>query len=203
MQVVLPDQEIRASFEVCGANRPLNDDEFFDFCMKNPDLRIERMADGEIVIMPPTGLESAFQNNEISRQIGNWARADGRGVTFDSNAEFILDSGAALAPDASWILKSRLARFTKQQKKQFGRICPDFVIELRSPSDRISALKNKMEEWIRNGAQLAWLIDAERRTISIYRPGQAVEELHDVRVIEGDGLVEGFRLDLDPVWEGL
>ena len=203
MQVVLPDQEIRASFEVCGANRPLNDDEFFDFCMKNPDLRIERMADGEIVIMPPTGLESAFQNNEVSAQLRNWARADGRGVTFDSNAEFILDSGAALAPDACWILKSRLARFTKQQKKQFGRICPDFVIELRSPSDRISALKIKMEEWIRNGAQLAWLIDAERCTVSIYRPGQAVEEVRGVRTMEGEEPVKGFRLDLEPIWDGL
>lgn len=201
MQVVLPDRETRASFEVCGENRPLNDEEFFDFCLKNPKLQIERLPNGNIIIMPPTGLETGYQNNEISRQLGNWARADGRGVSFDSNTEFILESGAAFAPDASWILKRRLAKFTRQDKKEFGRICPDFVIELRSPSDRLSALKGKMEEWIRNGTRLAWLIDADRRVVYIYRPGQQIEELRGSNVIEGDGPVKGFRLDLDLVCE--
>jgi Uma2 family endonuclease len=203
MQVLLPDRETRASFEVCGEDRPLNDDEFFDFCMKNADLRIERFANGEIVIMPPAGLETGYQNGEISAQLRNWARADGRGLAFDSNTEFILASGAAFAPDASWILKSRLAKFTKEEKKRFGRICPDFVIELRSPSDRLPSLKTKMEEWILNGAQLGWLIDADRRTVFIYRPAKPVEEMHDAGALAGEGPVEGFRLDLVPVWQGL
>jgi Uma2 family endonuclease len=203
MQVVLPDRETRASFEVCGEDRPLNDDEFFDFCMKNADLRIERLANGEIVIMPPAGLESGYRNNEISAQLRNWARTDGRGLTFDSNTEFILASGAAFAPDASWILKSRLARFTKEEKQRFGRICPDFVIELRSQSDRLPSLKAKMEEWIRNGAKLGWLIDADKRTVFIYRPGKPVQEVRDARVIEGEAPVEGFRLNLEAVWQGL
>ncbi|MGA7240045.1 MAG: Uma2 family endonuclease [Bryobacteraceae bacterium] len=203
MQVVLPDRETKASFEVCGEDRPLNDDEFFDFCVKNADLRIERLANGEIVIMPPAGLETGYQNSEISAQLRNWAKADGRGVAFDSNTEFILSSGAAFAPDASWILKSRLAKFTKEEKKRFGRICPDFVIELRSPSDRLPSLKAKMEEWILNGAQLGWLIDADRRTVFVYRPAKPVEEMRDADAVAGEGPVEGFRLDLLPVWQGL
>jgi Uma2 family endonuclease len=203
MQVVLPDRETKASFEVCGEDRPLNDDEFFDFCMKNADLRIERLANGEIIIMPPAGLETGCQNNEISAQLRNWARADGRGAAFDSNTEFILASGAAFAPDASWVLKSRLAKLTKEQKKQFGRICPDFVIELRSPSDRLPSLKAKMDEWIQNGVQLGWLIDADSRLVFIYRPGKVVEEVRDASAIEGEGPVEGFHLNLEAVWEGL
>jgi Uma2 family endonuclease len=203
MQVVLPDRETRASFEVCGENRPLNDDEFFDFCMKNSDLRIERLASGEIIIMPPAGLETGYQNNEISAQLRNWALADGRGAAFDSNTEFILASGAAFAPDASWILKSRLAKLTREEKKRFGRICPDFVIELRSPSDRLPSLKAKMEEWIRNGAQLGWLIDPDKRTVYIYRRGKPVQELRDASRIEGEAPVEGFRLNLGAVWRGL
>lgn len=203
MQVVLPDRETRASFEICGEDRPLNDEEFFDFCRKNADLRIERLSNGEIVIMPPAGLETGNRNFDISGQLYVWAKADGRGVAFDSNTEFILANGAAFAPDASWILKSRLAKFTKRQKKLFGRICPDFIIELHSPSDRLSSLKAKMEEWINNGTQLGWLIDADRRTVFIYRPEQDVEELRGADAVEGEGPLAGFRLDLTPVWEGL
>src|ERR1700693_3370636 len=140
MQVVLPDYETRASIEVCGGDvngeRPLSDEEFFDFCMKNPDLHIERRSNGEIVIMPPAGMETGYRNSDVSVQLGNWTKKDGRGVAFDSSAEFILPSGAAFAPDASWVLKSRLTSLTKAEKELFGRLCPDFVIELKSPRDR-------------------------------------------------------------------
>ena len=207
MQVVLPDLETRASFEVCGddvnGERPLSDEEFFDFCMKNPDLHIERRSNGEIVILPSAGMETGYRNSEVSAQLGIWAKADGRGVCFDSSAEFILPSGAAFAPDASWILKSRLAALTKEEKALFGRLCPDFVIELKSPSDRLRSLKSKMDEWIANGAQLAWLIVPEKRTVYIYRPGTPFEELSDIDFVAGDGPVTGFRLDLANIWEGL
>jgi Uma2 family endonuclease len=203
MQVVLPENATRASFELSGEDRPLNDEEFFDFCMRNPDLRIERLPNGEIVIMPPAGLETGYQNNEISRQLGNWALNDRRGVAFDSNTEFILASGAAFAPDAAWVLKTRLAQLTSEQKKKFGRLCPDFVIELRSASDRLATLKSKMDEWINNGARLGWLIDAGRRAVFIYRPGKTVEELRYVTSVEGEGPVEGFSLELEPIWRGL
>jgi len=207
MQVVLPDRETRAWIEVCGDevhdDRLLNDEEFFDFCMKNPDLRIERHANGEIVIMPPAGMETGYRNSDVSSQLRVWAKADGRGVSFDSSAEFILPHGAAYAPDASWILKSRLAPLTKEEKTRFGRLCPDFVVELKSPSDRLSSLKSKMEQWIANGVQLGWLIIPEKRTVCVYRPGEPAEELRDLDHITGDGPVAGFRLELSDIWQGL
>ena len=207
MQVVLPDIVTRALFEVCGdevnGERPLSDEEFFYFCMKNPDLHIERHSNGEIVILPPAGMETGYRDSEVSAQLGVWVKVDGRGVAFDSSAEFILPSGAAFAPDASWILKSRLASLTKAEKELFGRLCPDFVIELKSPSDRLRSLKSKMDEWIANGAQSAWLIVPEKRTVYVYRPGTPVEELSDIDFVAGDGPVTGFRLDLADIWEGL
>lgn len=207
MQVVLPDVETRASFEVCGdeldCDRPLSDEEFFNFCMRNPDLHIERHANGEIVIMPPAGMETGYRNSDIGAQLRIWTKTDGRGICFDSSAEFILPTGAAFAPDASWILKSRLASLTKEEKRLFGRLCPDFVIELKSPSDRLSSLKSKMEEWMANGASLAWLIVPEKRIVFVYRPGVPAEELSGVTSVAGDGPVNGFRLELADIWEGL
>ena len=207
MQVVLPDRETRASIEVCGdeinGDRPLNDDEFFDFCAKNPDLRIERDTNGEIIIMPPAGMETGYRNSDLSSQLRVWAKADGRGVTFDSSAEFILPSGAAFAPDASWILRSRLASLAKEQKEGFGRLCPDFVVELKSPSDRLSSLRSKMEVWIANGAQLGWLIVPEKRIVFVYRPDRPVEQLQGIDHILGEGPVAGFRLELTDIWQGL
>src|SRR5205807_6746621 len=112
------------------ADRPMNDEEFFEFCVTNADLRIEREASGEIIIMPPAGFETGYRNNEVCRQLGNWARADGRGIALDSNTEYMLPNGAARAPDASWVLRSRLAAFTKEQKERFLPLCPDFAVEL-------------------------------------------------------------------------
>jgi Uma2 family endonuclease len=195
VRVVLPDVETRASFAVCGdesnGERPLNDEEFFSFCMRNSDLHIERHANGEIIILPPAGMETGYRNSDIAAQLGNWTKADGRGICFGSSAEFILPNGAAFAPDASWILKSRLASLTKEEKRHFGRLCPDFVIELKSPSDRLSSLKSKMEEWMANGASLAWLIVPEKRIVFVYRPGIPAEELSGVTSVADDGPVNG------------
>jgi Uma2 family endonuclease len=207
MQVVLPDWETRASIEICGdgvrEDRPLSDEEFFDFCMKNPDLHIERHANGEIVIMPPAGMGTGYRNSDLSAQLRDWAKLDGRGVSFDSNTEFILPSGAAFAPDASWVLKTRLASLTKEEREQFGRLCPDFVVELKSPSDRLRSLRSKMAEWIANGAQLGWLIVPEKQTVYVYRPGAEPEELSGIKFIAGEGPVCGFRLELADIWQGL
>ena len=178
MQVVLPDAETRASFEVCGdevnGNRPLKDEEFLDFCMKNSDLHIERHSNGKIVILPHSGMETGYRNNEVSAQLGARTKVDGRGGAFDSSAEFILPSGAAFAPDPSCILKSRLASLTKAEKELFGRLCPDFVIELK-----------------------------EKRTLHVYRPGILAEELSDIDFVAGEGPVTGFWLELKDIWEGL
>ena len=207
MQVVLPDRETRAWFEVWGdevnGERSLSDEEFFDFCLKNPDLHIERHSNGEVVILPHAGMETGYRNSEVSAQLGHWTKIDGRGVSFDSSAEFILPSGAAFAPDASWILKSRPASLTKAERELFGRLCPDFVIELKSPSDRLRSLRSKMDEWMANGAQLAWLIVPEKRTIYIYRPGTPPEELSWIDFVACEGPVTGFRLELVDIWEGL
>src|SRR6266851_3704444 len=193
MQLILNDVESQAP--VILHPPPMTDDEFFDFCQLYPDFRIERTADGEIIIMPGTGLETSFRNNELSRQLGNWAIEDGRGKAFDSNSEYILPSGAALSPDASWIHNSRLAKLAREQKRKFPRICPDFVVELTSPSDRLSRVQQKMLEWMENGAQLGSLLDADNRTAYIYRPGRESERLVEPQRLEGEGPVAGFVLE--------
>lgn len=202
MQVVLPDVETRATFEIL-AGRPMDDEEYFDFCAKNPELRIERNARGEIIIMPPAGAEIGFRNSDLTAQLAMWCKRDGRGRAFDSNAEYILPNGAALSPDASWVQSGRLAQFTKEQKKRFLPLCPDFLVELLSPTDRLPKAQAKMSEWIDNGAALGWLIDADRRTVYVYRPGQEPEELVNPGHLSGEGIVEGFRLELGDIWQGL
>src|SRR5437763_3930616 len=195
MQVVLPDVPTRATFEVEG-ERPMDDDEFFEFCASNPDLRIERNSNGEIIIMPPAGAETGYRNSDLTAQLATWAKRDGRGRAFDSNTEFVLPSGAALSPDASWVRNTRLDRFTKEQKKRFLPLCPDFVVELTSPTDRLNQVKKKMRAWMENGAALGWLIDADRRAVYIYRTAtDNPEELVDIDHIKGEGPVDGFRLE--------
>jgi len=202
MQLELPDSATRATIEI-DCCRVMTNDEYFDFCMRNQGLHVERETSGDIIIMPPAGCETGYRNNEIARQLGNWSIADGRGVALDPQTEYLLPSGAAYAPDASWVLRSRLAAFTKQQKQRFLPLCPDFVVELISPGDRLSRAKVKMQEWIENGAQLAWLIDADRRTIYIYRPDRSAEERTGVEAIAGEGPAAGFMLDLRAIWEGI
>ena len=202
MQVTLPENESCCTYSIRG-ERPMDDDEFFDFCARNSDLRIEREANGDIIIMPPAGGETSNRNNDLTVQLGAWSKRDGRGKAFDSSGEFILPNGAARAPDACWVLKRRLDALSKQQKKRFLPLCPDFVVELTSPSDRLPRVKAKMREWIENGASLGWLIDADRRTVHVYRLGRDPEELVGVDYIDGEGPVEGFRLDLRDIWAGL
>ena len=204
MQVELPDRETRARIEVIEAtDRPLNDDEFFDFCAHNRKLRIEREANGDIIIMPPAGFESEHRNFEICRQLGNWAAADGQGIALGSNTLFLLRTGSARGPDAAWVSKRWLRSFSSQEKRRYLPLCPDFVIELLSPSDRIEKTKAKMREWIENGAALGWLIDPDHRTVIVYRPGQDPEELTAIDEIIAGAPVEGFRLDLREIWQGL
>jgi Uma2 family endonuclease len=201
MQVVFPDVETRARMD--NGSGPMSEAEFFDFCAQNSDLRIERDASGEITIMPPTGWETSDRYEDLTFQLGAWARRDGRGRAFDSNAEYLLPNGAARSPGASWVLQSRIDRVSKEQRKRFPNLCPDFVVELTSPSDRLPKVKAKMREWMENGAGLGWLIHPDTRTVYIFRPGQEPEALVDVDHVEGEGPVEGFRLDLTDIWKGL
>jgi Uma2 family endonuclease len=183
--------------------RGMTDDEYFEFCAENRDLRIERSAEGDILIMPPVGGESSFRNSELSAELRIWARKDGRGRAFDSSVEYFLPSGAAYSPDASWVLRSRLDKLTRDEKRKFPRLCPDFVIELMSPLDRLSKLKAKMREWMENGAQLGWLLDPDHRTAYIYRPDRETEQVVNPERLAGESPVAGFVLELSDIWAEL
>ena len=178
-----------------------SDDEFFEFCRQNRDLRIEQTAAGEWIIMSPTGFETGSRNSEVSRQLGNWARQDGMGIALDSSTGYVLPNGATRSPDASWVLRSRLAALTVEQKRKFLPLCPDFVVELRSPSDSLADTQEKMAEYRDNDARLGWLIDAAERRVHVYRPG-AQPDIQDAPMsVSADPELPGFTLDLAYVWE--
>ena len=181
----------------------MSSDEWFDFCVANPTLRVERTSAGEVLVMAPTGGETAHRNIDLSAQLQQWAKWDGCGKAFGSDAEFILPNGAALSPNASWVLTFRLNALTREQKRKFPALCPDFVVELISPTDRLPRVKEKMKEWMTNGVQLGWLIDADNETIYIYRPNQQPEQLTSRDTILGEGPVAGFQLELDDIFAGL
>jgi len=203
MQMVLPDEVLPVKLTLNPEHR-ITDDEYFAFCTANPDLRLERTAEGEIVIVPPAGGESDFRTVEVSGQLRNWARRDGRGRAFGSSAEFVLATGAALSPDAAWVSNRQLEQLSKEQKRKFPPVCPEFVIEVMSPSDRLRAAQEKMQEWMRAGADLAWLIDGDARTVYIYRAGQTGAEVRTgILSLAGEGPVAGFELGLADIWEGL
>ena len=187
VQIVLNEIETQTPL-LLRPNQSMTDDQLFEFCGANPGLRIERTAKGEIRIMAPTGGETAHRNMEISAQLQQWTKRDGRGKAFDLNAEFILPDGAALSPDASWVLASRLNDLTKEQKRKFLPLCPDFVIELTSPTDRLPQVKEKIREWLANGAQLGWLIDADNRTVYIFRPDREPEQIVAAASIRGSSV---------------
>lgn len=203
MQVTLPDLETPPPPVIVRASDSpeMSADDYFEaVCAANPEMRIERLSSGEIVIMAPTGFETGYKNNEISGQLRDWARRDGRGLAADSSTEYALPNTARRSPDASWVAKDRLALLSREEKRGFLPLCPDFIIELRSPSDSIRELRTKMREWIEQGAQLGWLIDPETRTVEIYRPNVAAETLDQPAAVQGDGPVTGFVLDLAEVW---
>ncbi|HXF39532.1 MAG TPA: Uma2 family endonuclease [Blastocatellia bacterium] len=179
----------------------LTDEQFFELCQINSDLRMERTAEGEIIVMPLTGGETSNQNAGISAQLGNWTRQDGTGAAFDSSAGFKLPNGADRSPDAAWISHERLAALTPEQKRKFIPLCPDFVVELLSPTDSLSTTQAKMIEYIENGARLGFLIQPESKRVFVYRPGLPVEELKDVAEVSGEPELAGFTLDLREIWE--
>ncbi|EDX73485.1 conserved hypothetical protein [Coleofasciculus chthonoplastes PCC 7420] len=178
----------------------MTDDQFFEFCQINRDLRIERTATGELLIMPPTGTETGGRNFRLNGQLYNWTEQDGTGIGFDSSTGFTLPNGAERSPDAAWVKLERWNTLTPEQQQKFAPICPDFVIELRSASDNLTPLKTKMQEYINNGALLGWLIDCKKRQVYIYRPGVAMECLDNPATISGESVLPGFVLDLSKIW---
>lgn len=179
----------------------MTDEQFFEFCQINGDLRIERNKLGEISIMPPTGSETGNRENNILGQLWMWSEQDGTGLTFSSSAGFKLSTGAERSPDASWIKLARWNNLSPEQQQKFAPICPDFVIELRPSSDNLKPLQEKMEEYMREpGVQLGWLIDRKHRRVYIYRPGMPEECLENPATVSGAQVLPGFVLNLSKVW---
>jgi Uma2 family endonuclease len=179
----------------------LTDDQLFELCQLNRDWRIEYTAQGELIVMPPTGGETGDQNAEITLQLRGWAKGDQTGIAFDSSTGFKLPNGATRSPDGAWVRRSRLAALTRDQKQKFLPLCPDFVIELRSPTDNLLALQRKMQEYLDNGAQLGWLIDPLTRRVHVYLPQRPPEILEAPNAISAEPLLPGFVLDLQVIWE--
>lgn len=178
----------------------MNADSFFDFCQLNSNLRIERTATGKLVIMSPAGSETGNRNAKLMQQLANWTDRDSSGIEFDSSAGFILPNGATRSPDASWIKLTRWNSLSPEQKTKFAPICPDFVVELRSPSDSLKILQDKMQEYIDNGASLGWLIDRITHQVYIYTPDHEIKCLDNPQTISGDPFLLGFVLNLAKIW---
>ena len=179
----------------------LTDDQFYELCQANRDLRLERTATGEIIIMPPAGGETGHRNIEISFQVQAWSRQNNLGIAFDSSTGFKLPNGAERAPDASWIKCDRWNSLNTEQKRKFPPLCPDFVIELRSETDSIKTLQLKMLEYMDNGAKLGWLIDPKTQKVEIYRLEKQVEILQNHATLSGEDVLPGFVLNLSFVFK--
>jgi len=178
----------------------MTDDQFFELCQNNRELRFERNANGELIIMPPTGGETGNRNGRLNQQLFNWSDTDGTGIAFDSSTCFKLPNGADRSPDASWIKLERWDALTDEEKQKFPPICPDFVIELLSPSDSLKTTQEKMQEYIDNGVGLGILINRKSRQVEIYRQGKEVEVLDSPAAVSGEDVLKGFVLNLGMIW---
>jgi Uma2 family endonuclease len=178
----------------------LTDDQFYKLCRNNPDLKFERNAHGELIVMPPTGGETGRRNTNLIIDVGNWNRRTQLGQVFDSSTCFKLPNGADRSPDVSWIRQDRWDALTLEQKEKFPPICPDFAIELMSPSDTLKTVQAKMQEYVDNGLQLGWLLNQKDRQVEIYRSDQTVESLRSPMSLSGETILPGFVLDLGFIW---
>ena len=182
---------------------PMTDEQFAEFCSEHPDMIFEMTAEGEIIVMAPMHSLTGARNNEVLHQLTVWAKQDARGIVNDSSTGYVLPSGARRSPDASWVVRDKIHQLTKESLEGFWHLCPAFVIELKSETDRMPVLRRKMQEWIRNGAELCWLIDPATRSVEIYRPNSQTRLLTEIVSVAGEGPVERFILNLPPVWDPL
>ncbi|MEL7242519.1 MAG: Uma2 family endonuclease [Cyanobacteria bacterium J06641_2] len=177
----------------------LTDEQFWQLCQKNQEWKFERTASGELLIMSPTGGETGNRNIEIAYQLQGWSRKNNLGKAFDSSTGFKLPNGANRSPDASWITIEKWESLTKEQRRKFLPLCPDFVLELPSPSDSLKKIREKMQEYIENGARLGWLINVEAKQVEIYRPGRDVEILENPKTLSGEDVLPEFIFDLTTI----
>ena len=178
----------------------LTSEQFYKLCQANPDLKLERNAQGDLIIMPPTGGETGKTNSNINAQIWFWNEQKQLGEVFDSSTGFTLPSGADRSPDVSWVEKSRWNALTKEQKEKFIPLCPDFVIEILSPNDSLKKTQNKMQEYIDNCCRVGWLINRKRQEVEIYRSGQDIEILKLPQTLSGENVLPGFVLNMRKIW---
>ena len=178
----------------------MTDEQFYQLCSQNRDVRFERNAQGELIIMPPTGGGTGKRNFDINLQLGKWSEKNQQGVCFDSSTGFKLPNGADRSPDAAWIPLEKWNNLTPEQQEKFIPLCPDFVIELRSPSDDLNKLQKKMQEYIDNGTRLGWLINRQNRQVEVYRQGQAKEILNNPDSLSGEDVLPEFILNLASIW---
>ncbi len=179
---------------------PITTEQFEQLCAANRELKLERSANGDLIIMPPTGGGTGKRNLKISQQLANWTDADGTGIAFDSSTGFQLPNGGDRSPDASWIPLTKWNALTPEQQEKFLPLAPDFVVELRSASDSLKPLQEKMEEYRDNGTRLGWLIDPKNRQVAIYRPHQETELLENPATLSGEDVLPGFILNLQVIW---
>ncbi|MCS6812851.1 MAG: Uma2 family endonuclease [Cyanobacteria bacterium] len=178
----------------------MTDEQFYQLCQNNPDLKLERNAQGDLIIMPPTGGETGRRNASLIFQVYSWNEATRLGVVFDSSTGFKLPNGADRSPDVAWVRQDRWDALTPEQQEKFPPLCPDFVIELLSPSDTLEDIQAKMQDYIDSGARLGWLIAPSLRRVEIYRPGQPVEVLEAPTSLSGEAVLPGFILMLDSIY---
>jgi len=180
--------------------KKITDEDFFELCQANPEWRIERTSEGDLIIMPPTGGETGRRNSHLNGLFYIWVKRDGTGEFFDSSTVFALPNGAKRSPDLAWVKLARWNALTDKERRGFPPLCPDFVVELRSHTDSLTTLQEKMQDYIANGAQLGWLIDPLERKVYVYRPQTEVECLNDPATLSGEPLLNGFTLDLQEIW---
>ncbi|MEA5572042.1 Uma2 family endonuclease [Calothrix sp. UHCC 0171] len=178
----------------------LTREQFYQLCAENPDLKLERNAQGELIIMPPTGGGTGRSNVNLILQVASWNEQNQLGEVFDSSTGYTLPNGADRSPDVSWLEKSRWDALTEEEKEKFIPLCPDFVIEILSPSDSLIKTQQKMQEYMSNGCRLGWLINRKKQEVEIYRPEQEVEVLQSPQTLSGENVLLGFVLNLERIW---
>lgn len=178
----------------------VTEEQFTQLSQANPDLRMERTAQGELIVMAPTGSESGHYNAELTTEFTLWNRQNRLGKVFDSSTGFKLPNGATRAPDTAWVRQDRWNALTPEQRQGFAPLCPDFVLELASKTDDLDILRAKMQEYIENGCQLGWLISPKTRQVEVYRPNQAVEVLQAPATLSGEAILPGFNLNLNAIF---
>jgi Uma2 family endonuclease len=178
----------------------ITNERFYQLCQDNEDLRLELTSEGELIIMAPTGGSTGSRNADITTQLTIWARKDGTGLSFDSSTMFILPNGANRSPDGSWVSRDRWDVLSQEERDKFVPLCPDFALELRSPSDSLRFLQEKMQEYVSNGSQLGLLIDPKTKRVYVYRVDQPVESLDNPTAVSCDPVLPGFVLDLKEIW---